>query len=112
MDQYLRMTCPNCGKELKASLASAGKRAKCPRKTCNAVFQVPGLPTVPQPSNNVPMDLDFLATSAPPTSQSPVRSSYRNDEPVEGESREKRIPWTIVSVIGGLALVVLLVSGV
>jgi len=58
------------------------------------------------------MDLDFLAMPAPTTSQPPVRSPYRNDEPVEGEDHSKRIPWTTVSVIGGVVLIMLLASGI
>jgi hypothetical protein len=52
MNSLIRVTCPKCGKNLKAPQSSAGKRVQCPRVDCRRIFVVPG-------AQSVAVDLDF-----------------------------------------------------
>ena len=103
MDEFIRFNCPGCGKSVKARPEHAGRRVKCPAKSCGQVCQVP----VPMSldSNAGPevlsLDLEPVRPPSEPASQ-PRRIRRQPDD----EIRPVRSP--VLPLLGAAVLCLLL----
>ncbi len=97
----ITVTCPGCGKNLKAPDALAGKKARCPG--CGSQIQVPASDTASELSAPVPEAAKSRARAEPvsPGSDTPTPSLEAS-----GKTRRHRI----VVVVGIILLVVVLVA--
>jgi serine/threonine protein kinase len=99
---WLRLTCPNCGKRLKAPPASAGKKVRCPR--CNRPFALgTGAPTLLMPAPPNPVDIALTPTPKPPSSQT--------ERPPQGLPARKQPLGLVVAILVVLAVVLLILIG-
>jgi serine/threonine protein kinase/formylglycine-generating enzyme required for sulfatase activity len=76
---WLRVSCPRCGKKLKAPGAAAGKCIRCPG--CNLSIAIAtGAPSLPMPAPPSPVDIALTPTPTPPsgrTERTPRRRHAR-----------------------------------
>lgn len=77
----VKVTCPNCGKELKAAQELRGKRVACP--SCNESFRVGGPPEVPPAPPPVGAGAPPLQVVPPPLNRPAQAARFIAEETAE-----------------------------